>query len=87
MSAEDISFHGIIKIPIMPVISPPVLKLIYLGAKLAKSFAGLTTFAAILTEIVATAMPKRESTAIKNLITEFYIKGYSSPEGGIGEVS
>ena len=87
MSADDISFHGIINIPIRPVISPPVLKLMYFGAKLAKSFAGLTTFAAIFTEIVAIAIPKRESKAIKNLITEFYIKGSSNPVGGVDDVS
>ncbi len=87
MSADDISFQGIINIPIIPVISPPVLKLMYLGAKLAKSLAGLTTFAAIFTEIVAIAIPKRESNAIKNLITEFYINGYSIPVGGVDDVS
>ena len=63
------------KIPIRPVISPPVLKLMYLGARLAKSLAGLTTFAAILTEIVAIAIPNRDKIATMNLIYEFYIRG------------
>jgi hypothetical protein len=62
-------------IPIIPVISPPVLKLMYFGAKLAKSLAGLTTLAAIFTDTVAIPIPIRARMAVKNLIVEFYIKG------------
>jgi hypothetical protein len=71
MSAEDISFQGIINIPKRPVISPPVLKLMYYGAKLAKSLAGLTTLAAILTESVAIAILKSERIAVKILRAVF----------------
>ena len=43
-----------ITMPMMPVIRPPVLKLIARGKALAKSFAGETTLAAMLTASVAT---------------------------------
>ena len=46
--------HGWIATPSSPVISPPVLKLMYFGKALAKSFAGETTLAAMLTAMVAT---------------------------------
>ena len=48
------SFPGSIAIPTMPVMRPPVLKLIAPGLMLAKSFAGETTFAAMFTPRVAT---------------------------------
>lgn len=60
-----------IKIPIIPVISPPVLKLMYFGARFAKSFAGLTTLAAIFTDTVAIPIPTKERIAVKNLSVEF----------------
>jgi len=47
----------------------------YFGARLAKSFAGLTTLAAILTETVAIPIPVKARIAVKNLIVEFFIKG------------
>jgi len=47
------SFQGIIKTPMTPVMMPPILKLIRLGARLAKSFAGETTLAAMFTLNVA----------------------------------
>src|SRR5258708_37888388 len=42
------------RIPRMPVINPPVRKEMSFGKALAKSLAGETTFAAMLTESVAT---------------------------------
>ncbi len=75
MSADSNSFQGIIRIPIIPVIRPPVLKLIYYGAKFAKSLAGLTTFAAILTDIVAIANPNNDMIATMARIEAFYING------------
>src|SRR5829696_4650736 len=48
------SRHGWMRMPTIPVIRPPVLKLIHLGKALAKSLAGETTLAAILTASVAT---------------------------------
>ena len=41
------SFHGMMRIPTIPVITPPVLKEIHRGATCETSLAGLTTFAAI----------------------------------------
>jgi hypothetical protein len=46
----------------MPVIRPPVLNEMRRGARLAKSLAGLTTFAAMFTEIVAMSTPRSETT-------------------------
>lgn len=43
----------------------------YFGAKLAKSLAGLTTFAAMLTDTVAIPIPIKESIAVKNLNVGF----------------
>src|SRR5690606_3114397 len=43
-----------IRMPMMPVMRPPVLKSMRRGHMLAKSFAGETTLAAMLTEMVAT---------------------------------
>src|ERR1700693_2646131 len=56
------SFQGCIRMPRIPVIRPPVLKLIHLGKALAKSFAGETTLAAMLTASVATAAVNLEET-------------------------
>ena len=42
------------RMPTMPVMSPPVRKLIQRGSAFAKSFAGDTTFAAMFTASVAT---------------------------------
>jgi NCS1 family nucleobase:cation symporter-1 len=69
-SATAINFHGKMNMPIIPVISPPVLKLILLGARFAKSFAGLTIFAAMLVANVeiATAII---ATVTKNLLSNF----------------
>src|SRR5579862_9291988 len=50
-----ISFHGIIRMPTTPVISPPVRNEIKLGRKLEKSLDGETTFAATLVFSVATS--------------------------------
>ena len=47
----------------MHVIRPPVLKEMYRGERLAKSFAGETIFAAIFTETVAMRMPTSETIA------------------------
>src|ERR1044071_10375485 len=46
--------HGCIMMPRMPVISPPNRKVIQRGKALAKSLAGDTTLAAMLTDSVAT---------------------------------
>src|SRR3954462_15342370 len=51
-----ISFHGIMMIPITPVMNPPTRKLITLGQTWAKSFAGLTTLAAMFVASVAMQM-------------------------------
>ena len=59
VSAVARNFHGIIKMPGTPVMAPPVLKLINRGARLAKSLAGLTPFAAMFTEMVAMAAEER----------------------------
>ena len=52
------SFHGWIRIPMMPVISPPIRNVILDGQRLAKSFAGLTTFAARFVANVARQMQR-----------------------------
>ena len=44
------------RMPIRPVTRPPVRKLIQRGNALEKSFAGLTTLAAMFTDSVATTM-------------------------------
>ena len=75
MSADASSFQGIIMIPMMPVMRPPVLKLMYFGERFAKSLAGLTTFAAMFTDTVAMPMPIRERMDVKNRIDGLYIKG------------
>src|SRR5215475_12018683 len=49
------SFHGIMQIPITPVMSPPVRNEIRRGLRLEKSFDGDTTLAATLVFSVATS--------------------------------
>ena len=56
-----INFHGKIRMPMTPVMYPPILKSMRFGARLAKSFAGLTMLAAMFvasvlmaTQIIAT---------------------------------
>src|ERR1700754_400247 len=64
------SFQGMIRMPMTPVINPPVLKLIRAGARFAKSLAGPTILAAILVASVdrATAsMAKLTSSLLSNL--------------------
>ena len=58
----------------------------YLGAKFAKSLAGLTTLAAMFTETVAIDIPRREMIAITIRKAEDWISGESKPFGGVGEV-
>ncbi len=58
-SGVSVSFHGMITTPTTPVISAPVRKLISLGARFARSYAGETTFAAMFTETVATSTVTR----------------------------
>ncbi len=76
-----------ISIPIIPVIKPPVLKEIFLGDRLLKSLAELTTFAATLTEIVAIITPKRAKMATMIRVALDYIKGSVKPGGGLSEVN
>src|SRR6266849_4055208 len=87
VSALESSFQGIIATPISPVINPPVLKEIRLGERLAKSFAGLTTFAAIFTERVAIPTPSSERTATRPRTIVEAIKGCDCPAIGEAEVS
>ena len=86
VSAVARNFHGIITMPSTPVITPPILKLISRGARLAKSFAGLTTFAAMFTEMVATATPNSATIATSSRTPALSISGSSMPGGGTGDV-
>src|SRR6267378_5302776 len=54
--------------PKTPVISPPVRKLINLGARLEKSYEGLTILAATLTDRVATASVKSAKITTSGLL-------------------
>ena len=72
-----------IRIPITPVINPPVRKLIRRGAQLAKSFAGLMTLAAILVLMVATATPSRLRKATSNRVPSPASSGASRPGGAV----
>ena len=56
------------------------------GARFAKSFAGLTTLAAMFTEIVATPTPNSASSATIARVAAEAISGAGCP-GGVGEVS
>src|SRR5260370_23932745 len=86
VSALARSFQGIIAIPSRPVIKPPVLNEIRRGERLAKSFAGLTTFAAILTERVAIPTPSREIAATTPRTAAEAISGSACPGGGVAVV-
>ncbi len=55
------------RIPIMPVINPPVRNEIHLGKAFAKSFAGETTLAAMFTASVATTTVNIEMAMITML--------------------
>ncbi len=64
VSALASSFHGIIRMPITPVMSAAGLEArSACGARLAKSLAGLTTLAAMFTEMVAMPTPSSATTA------------------------
>jgi hypothetical protein len=81
------SFHGIIKMPTTPVISPPILNEIARGARLAKSFAGLTTFAAMFTDSVAIPIPRSAMIATMTRVAAEAISGSAWPGGGDEDVS
>jgi hypothetical protein len=49
------------RMPMIPVMKPPVRKEIFLGQRLAKSFAGLTTLAAMF--VASVAMHERRASA------------------------
>ena len=82
-SALASSFHGMMRMPTTPVITPPVLKLIMRGAQLAKSLAGLITLAAMLVLMVATATPNRLSTATNMRVPSLASSGASRPAGAL----
>ena len=56
---EAISFHGIIRMPISAVISPPVTYEMRFGLRFEKSFEGETTLAAMLVVSCAAKMTMR----------------------------
>lgn len=74
-------------IPIMPVISPPVLNEIYLGERLLKSLAGLTMLAATFTDMVAIITPNKAKMAMITRVTGDYSNGSVNPGGGVSEVN
>ena len=74
-------------IPIIPVIKPPVLNEIWRGERLLKSLAGLTTLAAMLTDMVAIITPSNAKIAIITRVTWDYINGSVNPGGGISDVN
>src|SRR5262245_20972476 len=86
ISARERSFHGMIAMPRRPVIRPPVLNEISRGARFAKSFAGLTTLAAMFTETVATPTPSRDTIATSARAPPEAIIGSLAPGGGVAEV-
>ena len=67
--------------------SPPVLNEMSRGARLAKSFAGLTTLAAMFTDTVAMPTPSSETTATSSRVAPDSISGASSPAGATLEVN
>src|SRR5260370_30342117 len=87
VSALESSFQDIIATPISRVINPPVLNEIRLGERFAKSFAGLTTLAAIFTESVAIPTPSSERRATRPRTAAEAIKGCDCPASGEAEVS
>src|SRR5688572_10302411 len=86
-SALDNSLQGRMAIPRRPVTRPPVLNEMWRGERLAKSLAGLTTFAAMFTEMVAMPTPTSETIATKMRVPVDAINGASYPAGGVAEVS
>src|ERR1041385_2677064 len=62
------SFQGWIRIPMIPVMSPPVRKPILEGQRLEKSFAGLTTFAARLVARGGRERAKGEIASTRGLV-------------------
>lgn len=66
-SGVSVSFHGMMTTPTTPVISAPVRKLMNFGARLARSYAGDTTFAAMFTEMVATSTVISANSSPKTL--------------------
>ena len=83
VSALASSFHGMMRMPSTPVITPPILNEMCRGAKLAKSLAGLMTFAAMLVLMVATATPNRLSTATTMRVPSLAKSGASRPAGAL----
>src|SRR5208283_3275511 len=62
------SLQGMIRIPIIPVITAPVLKLMSLGTVFEKSFAGDTVLAAMFTDKDATTRPTSARTRVMGLL-------------------
>src|SRR4051812_33559782 len=86
MSALAISFHGHMMMPMSPVMRPPVLNEICFGDRFAKSLAGLTTLAAMFTEMVATATPSSAMIEISPRENEDAISGSARPGGAVSLV-
>src|SRR5689334_5617563 len=61
-------FQGWMRIPMTPVMSPPVRNEIRFGQAFEKSYDGLTVFAATFTESVATASVKSARTMTMGLL-------------------
>lgn len=78
----DISYQGIIKIPITAVIKPALTNEIRFGFKLEKSLEGETTFTSILVESWATKITiiaKSMTKAASNLLIKSTGFGIASP--------
>src|SRR5947207_532980 len=86
MMPTPTSFHGSMTAPAIAVISPPILNEIFRGARFAMSFAGDTTFAAMFTETLATAMPNTASRATTMRVPGDDSSGSASDPTGFGEV-
>src|SRR4026209_753343 len=71
----------------MPALSPPVLKEMRGGARLAKSLAGDTTLAAMLTDTVAMRTPTPARIATITRVPDDAMSGSWSPGGGVDDVS
>src|SRR5712692_6584716 len=76
-----------IAMPTRPAINPPVLNEMKRGARFEKSLAGLTTLAAMFTEIVAIPMPRNAVTATIARAAGEAINGSACAGGGTGDVS
>jgi hypothetical protein len=74
------SRHGWMAMPMTPVISPPVRKLIRAGTTLEKSYDGLTVLAATLTDKVATRMAN-SANAITTGLRNFAVSSIGSQIG------